>query len=384
VNTPLPRDEFAVTQRYVYLNHAAVGVLPQSTVAAVEAFARAHAGGGVLGTSVYEARMPAFRALIGSFIGAAEAEIAILTNTSAGANAIALGFDWHAGDEVVLCDNEFPANAVPWLALRRRGVGVRILPAQRQRLSADLLRRELSSQTRVVAVSWVSYDDGYRHDLASLAEAAHAAGAILCVDAIQGLGVFPLDVAREGIDALYCGAAKWLLGLQGVAFLYVRADLAEQLQLAMPGWRSMFDIWDFANFDQPYAPDVSRFEGGTPNFLGALSLATSLDFLRRHGGPPRIAAHVLALTDYLCEGLRRAGALLSTERGDGISSGIVTFSMPGCDSITLGKALQRRNIVTTYRPNGVRVAPHGYATLDEMDRLLEAVTQYAPRLATKA
>jgi cysteine desulfurase / selenocysteine lyase len=384
VSTPLPRNEFAVTQRYVYLNHAAVGVLPQSTVTAVETFARAHGGGGVLGTYPYEARIPEFRARIAEFVGAAPADIAFVANTSAGANAVAVGLDWQPGDEVVLCDNEFPANAVPWLALRRRGVAVRLLRAERQRLTADVLRSELSTKTRVVAVSWVSYADGYRHDLSSLAETAHAAGAILCVDAIQGAGVFPLDVTREGVDALYCGAAKWLLGLQGVAFLFVRTQLAERLDVAMPGWRSMLDIWDFANYDQPYATDLSRFEGGTPNFVGALSLATSIDFLQRYGGPPAVAGHVLALTDRLCEGLQRSGAKLSTLRGEGISSGIVTFSMPGRDSVALGRALQRHGIVTTYRANGIRVAPHGYTTAGEIDRLLDVLAQYAPRVATKA
>jgi cysteine desulfurase / selenocysteine lyase len=384
VSTPLPRDEFAVTQRYIYLNHAAVGVLPQSTVKAVETFARAHGGGGVLGTSGYEARMPEFRARIGSLVGAGADEIAIAPNTSAGANAVALGLDWHPGDEVILCDNEFPANAVPWLALRRRGVVVRMVETQERRLTADVLRRELSPRTKVVAVSWVSYADGYRHDLAALAETAHACGALLCVDAMQGLGVFPLDVRREGVDALYCGAAKWLLGLQGVAFLYVRSDLAAGLELAMPGWRSMLDMWDFVNYEQPYTPELSRFEGGTPNFLGALSLATSIEFLQRHDVRSAVASHVLALTDRLCEELQRAGARLSTLRGEGISSGIVTFSMPGCDSIALGRELQRHDIVTTYRASGIRIAPHGYNTFDEIDCLLNALSQYAPRVATKA
>ncbi|MBV8374420.1 MAG: aminotransferase class V-fold PLP-dependent enzyme, partial [Candidatus Eremiobacteraeota bacterium] len=201
---------------------------------------------------------------------------------------------------------------------------------------------------------------------------------------MQGLGAFGLDVTRDGVDALYCGAAKWLLGLQGAAFLYVRADLGDRLELAMPGWRSMLDIWDFANYEQPYATALSRFEAGTPNFLGAWSLATSIDFLQRHGGSAVIAPHVLALTDHLCDGLQRAGARLSTVRGEGISSGIVTFSMPGCDSVALGKALQRHDVVTTYRTGGIRVAPHGYNTLEEIDCLLEVLGQYAPRATTKA
>jgi len=374
VSTPLPRDEFAVTERYVYLNHAATGVLPRSSVAAIEAFVREQAAGGVIGAGPYEARMPEFRERIAGFVGAKGGEVAVLRNTGDGANIVALGLDWHDGDEVLLCDNEFPANAIPWVALRRRGVNVRVLPTRDRRLTADVLRQEITSRTRVVAVSWVTYSDGYRHDLPALAAVAHRSNALLCVDAMQALGAFGLDVVADDIDVLYCGAAKWMLGLQGVSFCYLRPSLAERLEVAAPGWRSMREIWNFADFEQPYASDVSRFEGGTPNFLGALSLERSIDLIERSGGTAAIAPHVLALTDALCDGLLRLGASVSSLRGERISSGIVSFTVPGRDSVELGRSLQERcGIVTTYRASGVRVAPHGYNTREEIERLLETV-----------
>jgi len=136
----------------------------------------------------------------------------------------------------------------------------------------------------------------------------------------------------------------------------------------------MREIWDFADFEQPYASGVSRFEGGTPNFLGALSLERSIDLIERSGGTAAIAPHVLALTDALCDGLLRLGASVSSLRGERISSGIVSFTVPGRDSVELGRSLQERcGIVTTYRASGVRVAPHGYNTREEIERLLETV-----------
>ncbi|HEY1654436.1 MAG TPA: aminotransferase class V-fold PLP-dependent enzyme [Candidatus Tumulicola sp.] len=376
MSTPLPRDEFAVTQRYSYLNHAAVGVLPASSLAAIETLLRAHADAGVLGTFPYDARMPEYRRRIAGFVGASEGEIAIVPSTSAGANVVALGIDWRPGDEVLLCDNEFPSNAVPWVALRKRGVAVRWIESARERLTPDVLRREIGPQTRAVAVSWVSYDDGYRHDLAGLSEVAHAAGAWLCVDAIQALGAFPLDVRHEGIDALYSGAGKWMLGLHGAGFLYLREALIDRLAVAAPGWRSMEDMWAFSDYEQPYSPAALRFEGGTPNFVGALALDQSIALFERCD-PGAIARHVLELTDRLCAGLERAGARLRTLRGAGISSGIVTFEMPDRDSVALGRALQREGLVTTYWPSGIRCAPHGYNTPEDVDRLLELL----PRLA---
>lgn len=370
MSTPLPRSEFAVTERYVYLNHAAVGVLPESSRTALARLLEEHGQAGVLGTYPYDERMPEFRERIGRFIGARGSEIATVGSTSAGANVVAQGIDWRAGDEVLLCDNEFPANAVPWLALRRRGVRVRLLPTGDERLTADRLRRELRPETRAVTVSWVSYADGYRHDLAALSDVAHAAGALLCVDAIQGLGALRLDVRDSGIDTLYAGAGKWMLGVHGVGLLYVREPLIERFDLVMPGWRSMLDMWDFHAYEQPYAPQAMRFEGGTPNIVGTLSLVESVDLFER-SGPQAIERHVLELTDYLCERLSRVGANVVTPRGPGISSGIVTFSLPGRDSIELGRTLQRAGIVTTYRSTGVRVAPHGYNTTEEVDRLVD-------------
>jgi len=370
--TPLPRALFAVTEHSTYLNHAAVGVLPVPSRDALRAFVDEHAGLGVMGVYRYETQMPSYRAALGRYIGATGREIAILRNTGDGANAIASGFDWNAGDEIILADNEFPANAHPWLALRERGVRVTLVQTQRERLTPDVLRARMSADTKAVAVSWVSFSDGYRHDLAGLSEVAHERDAIFCVDAIQGLGAFPLDVRRDGIDALYCGGAKWMLALQGVSFLYVSDSLRDRLRLAAPGWRSVADMWDFLNYEQPWTDESSRFEGGTPNFIGALSLASSVEIFERYD-PASIERHILALTDHLCEGLRGAGARTLAPRGRGRSSGIVTFSVPGAEPVALGKALQREGIITTYRANGVRVSPHGYNTHAEIDCLLEAL-----------
>lgn len=373
--TPLDRSLFAVTENYVYLNHAAVGVLPRSTREALHAFIDAHATGGVARVWPYEANMDRYRERIARFIGAQPGTIAVLRNTGDGANAVAGGFPWQPGDEVLLPDDEFPANVQPWLRLRRRGVEFHFIESARERLTPDVLRKHISNRTKVVTVSWVSFKDGYRHDLSALAEIAHEHGALLCVDAIQGLGAFPIDVQACEIDAFYCGGAKWMLSLQGVSFLYVAPHLIDRLALAAPGWRSVEGMWDFLRYEQPLVPNATRFEGGTPNFIGALSLAESIDVIEG-AGTERIASHVLALTDRLVDGLRESGAEIATIRSQTESSGIVKFELPRADSVELGKALQHEGIVTTYRANGVRVAPHGYNTFEEIDALVETVARY--------
>jgi selenocysteine lyase/cysteine desulfurase len=197
---------------------------------------------------------------------------------------------------------------------------------------------------------------------------------------MQGLGVFPIDVTEVGADALFSGGAKWMLALHGVALLYLGPRANERLQLAMPGWRSVQDMWDFHNYEQPFSRDAMRFESGTPNLIGTLSLVCAIDLFERCG-LDAIARHVLELTDRLCDGLARLGAEVATLRGDTVSSGIVTFAFPGRDSIALGRALESEGIVTTYRDGIIRISPHGYNTLEEIERVLEILAEKSRTVA---
>jgi selenocysteine lyase/cysteine desulfurase len=344
-------------------------VLPTRTRDALVAIVEGQARAGLLGFLDVELNLDRTRERVGAFIGARGSEISLLRNTSDGANTIARGFPFEAGDEIIICDNEFPANAHPWLALRESGVVVRTVETARERLTPDVLRAHISNRTRVVAVSWVSFGDGYRHDLAALAEIAHANGAIFCVDAIQALGAFPLDVRATRIDALYAGGAKWLLALPGASFLYVSAELRERLAVKWRGWRDVANIWNFLDYEQGLAPDGSRFEGGTVNFIGVAALEHSMSVLA-DAGLDRISAHVLSLTDRLYAGLQERGATIATHRGDGISSGIITFTLPGHDPVALGQKLGAAGFCVTFRPTGIRVSPHGYNTEAEIDAFL--------------
>ncbi len=370
---PLARAAFALAPGVVYLNHAATGVLPIATRDALRAMIDDHASLGGPGVWGREAELPAYRARIAAFVGGRGEEIALLRTTGDGATVLAQGLDLGPGDEIVVGANEFGANAYPWLALRARGVTVRLIDAPRERMTPDLLRRTMTARTRLVAVSWVTFDDGYRHDLAGLAEVAHARGALLAVDAIQALGAFPLDVAASGVDAVYAGGAKWLMALQGVSFLWLRGALLERVALRLPGWRSVADIWNFLDYEQPPAPDASRYEAGTPNLIGALSLVTSMDVLAA-AGPERIAAHVVALTDRLADGVQARGYELAGDRSRAdVKSGILRFRRAGLDHVALGARLAEAGISVTARSSGIRVSPHGYTSADDIDALLDAL-----------
>jgi cysteine desulfurase/selenocysteine lyase len=369
---PLSRDAFALDPGLIYLNHAAAGVLPIRTRDAVVEAVQRHAATGVLEMAALEQAAEVTRERIARFIGATREDIAFIRNTSDGANILARGLDWKAGDELILSDNEFGANAYPWLALREYGVAVRFIETQHERMTPEVLARMMTPRTRVVAVSWVSFADGYRHDLGTLCAVAHANGALFFVDAIQALGAFPIDVSALEIDALFSGGHKWLMSLPGLGILYVAPTLLERLAVRLPGWRSVDNVWDFVNYDQPWARGATRYETGAQNLLGILALRQSIELLD-DAGLASIATHVVALTDHLVHRLCEVGAEITSLRGPNSSSGIVVFRLPHHDPVSLGQRLQREaKIVTTYRPSGIRVSPHGYNTIEELDALVDA------------
>ncbi|HYK53335.1 MAG TPA: aminotransferase class V-fold PLP-dependent enzyme, partial [Candidatus Eremiobacteraceae bacterium] len=273
---PLDPGVFPVTRRWAYCDHAAVGPLPQPTRDAVVAALDAQTGDGCVGILDIESRLEAVRSEVADAIGATADEIAFMRSTSDGALLIANGLDWHEGDEVILSDNEFGANAYPWINLHDIGVRPLLVRAPSERLTVDTLDRMASDRTRVVTVSYVGFSDGYRHDLTALGAWCKARDVIFAVDAIQGFGHLPVDVSACDIDVCYFGVAKWLLSPQGLSVVYVRRDLAERLRPALCSWRSVRESMRFLDYAQPLLPGARRFDGATVNYPGAIGFAESL------------------------------------------------------------------------------------------------------------
>ena len=162
-------------------------------------------------------------------IGATPEEIALVRSTTVGVNLVAEGFPWQPGDNVVVPGDEFPANLYPWMNLESRSVEARRVPSDGLQIDLNRLDEACDNRTRIVALSWVGYASGWRTDLAAAAEIAHRHGALLFVDAIQGLGAFPIDVRKSGVDFLASGGQKWLLGPEAAGLFYLRRELIERL-----------------------------------------------------------------------------------------------------------------------------------------------------------
>jgi selenocysteine lyase/cysteine desulfurase len=221
-------------------------------------------------------------------------------------------------------------------------------------------------------VSWVQFGRGFRLDVAGLAELCREHGALLCVDAIQGLGVVPCDLEAWGVDFAAADGHKWLLGPEGLGVFYVRADRRDLLHPLEPGWASVVHREEWGNLDLVWDATARRFEGGTANFAGIHGLGASIDLLTR-AGIDAVWRHVDGLCDRLASGLAEAGATVLSDRSRDGRSAIVTFLPRAEDPAVAVKRLKALGFICADRGGGVRVAPHGYNTADEIDALIAAV-----------
>ncbi|HXW76763.1 MAG TPA: aminotransferase class V-fold PLP-dependent enzyme [Candidatus Eremiobacteraceae bacterium] len=370
---PLDRSVFPVTRRWAYLNHASVGPLPQPSRDAIVAALDAQMADGCAGILDVEAHKEAVRAQAAAAIGASPDEIAFMRSTSDGALLVANGIDWEEGDEIVTSADEFGSDAYAWLNLRDRGVTCVFARPPERRLTVELLERVATKRTRLVAVSYVGFYDGYRHDLPALGAWCRRRGVLFAVDAMQGFGQLALDVAACHIDFCYFGVAKWLLSPQALSIVYVRRALVDGLRPALCSWRSMRDPMDFLDYTQPFADGATRFDGATVNYPALLAFRESLRLLTK-AGLDKIERHVLALGEHLVRGASRIGRRVLSDLTPKNRSGITLLSREKDSVEHLSRRVDSAKVQVTIRDAGIRVSPHGYNTIEEIDRTLDALS----------
>lgn len=366
------RGEFPVAGRLVYLNHAAVAPLSRRAARAMQELAQDVLDYGSLHYAGMEAAYEGLRVAAARLIHAHRDEIAIVKNTSEGIATIAMGIDWRPGDAVVAFREEFPANYFPWKRLEARGIEVRWLSI------TDPLDRiaDAARGARLLAISHVNYLSGYRVDLEAIGAICRANRAIYFVDAIQGLGAFPIDVEAAHIDALAADGHKWLLGPEGCGILYIRRELQDRVEPVEFGWTNIAGFNDYACRDMTLRPDAGRYECGTLNTIGIYGLRAAFELLLEVG-VARISPAVLALTDRIARGVTERGFELVAPRTQETASGIVTFRKAGVDADALNQRLSEAGVLGAPRQGGVRWSPHFYVTEAEIDRALELLDTLA-------
>jgi len=369
------RALFPVTERAAYLNHAAISPPPLPVTQAVSAQIEDVAHHGSLNYRKWVAVRERARRLMAEMIGARSRQIAFMRNTSDGLSTIAGGLRWRAGENVVTFRREFPSNIYPWLRLREReGVEVRMCEEHDGRIDLDELTGLVDERTRVLAISHVQYGSGFRADLEALGRAARKVGALLVVDAIQSMGALPFNVEDELIDVAAGACHKWLLVPEGLGWLYLSDRARERVEPLLVGWNSVEAAEDYGNFEQPWRDGALAWETGTQATALVHGLDASLRLLTETG-ITRIAAHLMELTDQLCEGLagKRDYELVSSRRAREKSQIVCLRHRGEWTPHALYAHLKRQNIIVAPRGDRLRVAPHLYNIAAEIEALISAL-----------
>jgi selenocysteine lyase/cysteine desulfurase len=375
--TALPRNQFPVVERYRYFDHAGIAPITSAAGDAVRWWVDRYERQGSLHYDELELRMDRARVSAATLCGVPVDDLAFVKNTTEGLGFVASGLRWQPGDRVVVPDQEFPSTIYPWLALRNLGVRVDLVTPEGDGgvLTVDAFESAITSgpPPKVVATSWVHYGRGWRTDLAGLATVCHDNGSLLCVDAMQGVGVIPADFSTWKVDFAVVGPHKWLCAPRGVGVFYVASDVRDLLRPLEPGWASVAHRGAWANLDLVWDATAKRFEGGSPNEAGIVALGASIDVLLA-AGVDRIWHHVDMLCDRLVEGLGAlAGVRFLSDRSREGRSGIVTFAVEGIESSDVATHLQREQFACAPRGGGVRLSPHGYIEEADVDALIASV-----------
>jgi selenocysteine lyase/cysteine desulfurase len=361
------RGDFPIAGKRVFLNSAYIAPIPKQVVAAGLAFLEEKANNSFQLGSLLR-KCDELRAQFARLINAASAdEVGLLFSTGEGENVVAAGLELKAGDNVVIDELHYNTEFVLYRTLEKtRGVELRIARHRNGAVDARDFEPLVDARTRLVSVAWVSHLNGFRHDMRAIADVAHAKGALFYTDAIQAVGMFPIDVRASGVDCLCAGSYKWLLAGWGVAPFYVRAAVADRLRLDRFG--EMHAGPELPDHSYEILTNAKRFDYSSRAFGDVYALSAGISYLERVG-IARIESHTVdGLARRLQEGLARQGHRLFTPMGN--RSSIVTFyaTKPEAEVRT---AFQTANVEVTVRTGSVRISPALFNNADEIDRCLE-------------
>jgi selenocysteine lyase/cysteine desulfurase len=369
------RTLFPALEKLTYLNSAAVAPLPSVSVEAVN---RQLQDVSLFGSSHYTAWVDTkqrCRELVAQMLDVRAGQIAFLRNTSDGFSAVAHGLEWKEGDNIVSFSGEFPSNFYPWRAIRDRyGVELRLCGKSDGIVDEEELIRLIDSKTRLVTISAVQFSSGFRADLERIGEAARKAGALFAVDIIQAFGAIKLNLNTLNVDIAAGASHKWLCAPEGCGILFLSERARSLINPALVGWISVEDEWNFTDREQAFINDARAYESGTGPSALFYGLEQSLRLLN-DAGLDEIEKHVIGLADYFCSSLEGKPFSVVGERTASNKSQIVSVCHTGGRSASeIFRELEKKNIIVSARGRHLRVAPHFFNNLNDIERLVDALS----------
>ncbi|WP_367605731.1 aminotransferase class V-fold PLP-dependent enzyme [Legionella sp. W05-934-2] len=364
INWEKYRALFPVANDKVYFMTAGGGAMPTPVYEAITDRYKAvmHRGGDAFGENI--GIMESCREQIAKLINADKESIAFIPNVSFGMNVLAHSLP--SQEFVMIPENEFPSSVVPWENI---GANIEFVSINGD-LQANLNEMLATSvhENFTLITSSISFANGYQLDLDELA--SHKKSGNLIVNHTQGIGVFPVDVKKQKIDALVCACYKWMCCGEGISFMYISPEFFKKLTPAIVGWRSIQSSMSFNN-QRNYFQDARVFELGWDNMTSFAGCEKALELINEIG-IQNIAERVKSLSKYLLDALAEHEIPHLTVNDSHHISGNVLIG-PFDDPNAVMTALQKENIWVNARGNGIRVSLHFYNNFEDISCLINAL-----------
>ncbi|MEW5796569.1 MAG: aminotransferase class V-fold PLP-dependent enzyme [Candidatus Zixiibacteriota bacterium] len=318
------------------------------------------------------------RGAYAKMIGAPKRTVGIGLNTSFGLNLAAFGLPLKRGDEVLISDVEFPALVYVWrAAAEARGLKIKFVASRDRHTNVAAFEQAISKRTRVLAISYVQFFDGYKHDLAALADLCRRYGMYFVVDGIQGMGAEPIDVVKLGIDLFSSGCQKWMLAPQGCGFFYLADRVRDHITPPMMSWLGVdwkMQFSDLFHYDRPWFDSARRFELGYYVALNLLGMKAAAQVFQELG-IRNIQRHNHELIDRLARYIRsNSHYRITSSMEPKHRSSIFTFA---CERVPeLHRELLRNRIILVQREGSIRVSVHLYNDESDIDRLIVVLKSF--------
>ena len=317
------------------------------------------------------------RRLFAGLIGADEDEVAIVDSTGAGANLAVELIEPPKSGNVVFDEWSYPSSIYPWMLPPRRHLERRFVKSRSGVIEPDDLAAAIDDDTVAVSISHVTQGEGFRQDLAAVSQAAHAHGALLLVDAAQSAGAVEIDVHDQGVDFLYCGACKWLLGAAGVGFFYGAERLLDRMPPHAGATGAVRTPGDSPRDGFVPKSGAARFQLGMPNLLGLAATTPGLEILGQ-AGMENVEAHVVGLSGYCIAELKERGHEVLTPSDRARRGGIVAVVMDDAPDVERYMREQRIDVYAGHTYNRtLRIDPHIFNNRDDIDRFLTKLDEYS-------
>lgn len=372
------RVDFPVFEHVTYLNSCSQGAIAKSVRQSFTTYLNSlELHGSTWGD--WAGQQEKVRALLAKLFNVTPGEMAVTTSTSAAVSSLASALDFSSKrNRIVTTDNEFPAIGQIWHAQELRGARVTHVPSRSDNtVDVEKLIKEIDEETLLVSITLVCFRNGALTDIAPIIEAAKKAGALVLLDSYQGAGAMNLDLSKIGADFVVGGVLKYMLGAPGVGYMYTKAETTKNLIPSSTGWFAAKDIFKMGIHEYDPATDARRFESGTPPIPSLYPAVAGLEYLLQVG-MEEIVDYVSHLHEALRAGIEEIGGSIATPA----HAHAAMLAVRSTDENALVAALESEKIITSCRDGNLRISPHFYNNMEDIDLTIKALSKHKLLLKT--